>query len=116
VRFQFHSNNGETETNLCSKKVIFIGSEYCVKSLFHTRNGKQQVRVYSPKGKKDFMQNFEACLVDDAVMHVECRGAAVSISTRYSWYCTWRSNNTRSSGVCATGLIQGEGDFFVLNT
>lgn len=62
------------------------------------------------------MQNFEACLVDDAVMHVECRGAAVSISTRYSSHCTWRSNNTRSSRVCATGLIQGEGDFFVLNT
>jgi len=76
----------------------------------------QQVRVYSPKGKKHFMQNFEACLVDDAVMHVECRGAAVSISTRYSCYCTWRSNNTRSSRVCARGLIQGEGDFFALNT
>ncbi|KAH8971379.1 hypothetical protein BDL97_02G138100 [Sphagnum fallax] len=41
-----------------------------------------------------------------SVMHVECRGAAVSISTRYSCYCTWRSNNTRSSRVCVTGLIQ----------
>jgi hypothetical protein len=41
MRFQFHSNNGETETNLCSKKVMFIGSEYCVKSSFHKRTGKQ---------------------------------------------------------------------------
>ncbi|CAM6043579.1 unnamed protein product [Sphagnum compactum] len=40
-----------------------------------------------------------------SVMHVECRGAAVSISTRYSCYCTWRSNNTRSSRVCETGII-----------
>ncbi|CAM6008127.1 unnamed protein product [Sphagnum balticum] len=68
-------------------------------------SGDEPQKINIPKGKKDFMQNFEACLVDDAVMHVECRGAAVSISTRYSCYCTWRSNNTRSSRVCARGPI-----------
>ncbi len=56
------------------------------------------------------------CVVDDAVMHVECRGAAVPISIRYACYCTWRSKNARIFSVCVTDLIQVEGDFFLLNT